>query len=61
MNSKGTLWIIVAGGLTLVYGAPKIAPVASDPLELATGKIQVVASANRKAMLDLPARAAITH
>jgi hypothetical protein len=57
MNSKGTLWIIVAGGLTLVYGAPKIAPVASDPLELATRKIQVVASANRKAMLDLLARA----
>jgi len=54
------LWLIVGGGLPLLtYGqnSPRIAPVPSDPLELAAGRIQVAGPASRKAMLQLLARA----
>jgi hypothetical protein len=55
------LWLIAGGGLSLVtFGrsVPKIAPVPSDPLELASGQIQSAGTpASRKAILQLLARA----
>jgi hypothetical protein len=54
------LWLIVGGGLPLMpYGqsAPRIAPVPGDPLELATGQVQVAGPASRTALLELLARA----
>ena len=60
MTSMGMLGFIVWGGLPLmpfVQCASRIAPVASDPLELATGKIQPPGASDRKAALDLLARA----
>ena len=60
MISKGILWLIVGSGLQLArlaQGAPNIAPVPRDPLELASGPIQVAGPASKKALLDLLARA----
>jgi hypothetical protein len=60
MLSKRLLWLIVGGGLPLVpfaQSAPRVIPVPSDPLELATGQIQVAGPASRKAILQLLARA----
>lgn len=60
MTSKGMLWFIVWGGLPLMpfaQCASRVAPVASDPLELAAGKIQSAEASNRKAALNLLARA----
>jgi hypothetical protein len=64
MISKAMLWLIVAGGLPLVpfaRSAPrssvKIAPVPGDPLELATGQIQVADAVSRDAILQLLDRA----
>jgi hypothetical protein len=65
MVSKAILWLIVAGALSLatfgqnaIQNAPKLAPIPGDPLEMATGQIQVVdTTANRNAVLELLARA----
>jgi hypothetical protein len=60
MTSNGMLWFIVWGGLPLTpfaQCASRTAPVASDPLELAAGKIQPTGAFDRKAALDLLARA----
>jgi len=59
------LCLIAAGGLSLaIFGqnapqnAPRIAPIPGDPLEMATGQIQVMDSpASREAVLQLLARA----
>ncbi len=61
MMVKRMLRLIAAGGLFVAafgQSTPKIAPVPGDPLELATGPVQVVASpARRDAALKLLARA----
>ena len=58
---RGMLWLVVWGSLPLtVFGQniPKIAPVPSDPLELATSQIQAANTPeSREAALQLLARA----
>jgi hypothetical protein len=59
--TKGMLCLSVAGGLSLaIFGQnlQRIAPIPSDPLELATGQIQVIdSSAGREATVQTLARA----
>jgi len=61
MVSKEVVGLIAAGGLSLAafaQSAPRIAAIPGDPLELATGQIQVAdASAGREAILQLLGRA----
>lgn len=61
MTSKGVVCFVVGAGLSLVtFGqkSPRIAPVPGDPLELVAGHTPAtVTSANRKAVLQLLARA----
>ena len=52
--------MIVGSGLPLMAfmrSAPRVAPVPNDPLELAGGEVKVAGPADRKALLDLLARA----
>jgi hypothetical protein len=54
------LWLIVGGAMPLLpFGqvTPRTVPVPSDPLELASGPVQVVSTASRKPILDLLTRA----
>lgn len=61
MVSSRVLWFIAAGGMLvpiLVQAAPRVAPIPSDPLELATGEIQPAKTfASRQAGLELLGRA----
>ncbi len=60
MISKGMLWLIVGSGLPLMAfmrSAPGVAPVPNDPLELSAGEVKVAGPADRKALLELLARA----
>src|SRR5271169_5996246 len=59
MTSKGMLCFIVVGLPLMAYGqgGPRIAPVPSDPLELAAGQVQALGPAGRKAALELLSRA----
>ncbi len=61
MTLKRIPWLIAAGGLSLAalgQNAPRLAPIPGDPLELATGEIQVADSpASREAVLQLLDRA----
>jgi hypothetical protein len=58
MTSKATLCFIVGAGLTFGQNSPKVLPVPSDPLELATGSIRVADTPTaRSAALELLTRA----